>query len=431
MINFFEKQFDRLAKRIKANLSNLFKRLRAYFKRLLFPLYFFPVKFVTYTTYYLVKFIIKFVFTLISLIFETTIYPFHSLKNFLKSIFILGIFSYIVLSFIVTVDYLRVQYGWWGKFLCGIRVKTSLQNSVVRVVGGYSEGSGFFIAPGLVMTNFHVIATEPSPKIILPDGNFITPLKIIGDKKSDLALLFTENQYDNLVLPLPKKDEKIVLKEGEILLAAGYPLGTVLPGRATVLQGRFIDFRMSKKISVDYIQTDISLIGGMSGGPIVDQCGKVIGINTMGLGGTSLFINASKAKKMIVNFTDKDIKKINVNPANSPEEAIEAFYTYLKTRRMKDGFNLLSKEYLKKTNFEEWTSRFADVLDVDVIKSERYKNTQDTAFVKFSTKNWVDNEVEIHYYEGTWQTIKEDGVYKIFKGSIKEIEKPVWNWFWE
>lgn len=36
-------------------------------------------------------------------------------------------------------------------------------------------------------------------------------------------------------------------------------------------------------------------------------------------------------------------------------------------------------------------NRFADVLDVDVIKSEKYESAKDTAFVKFSTKNWVDS----------------------------------------
>ncbi len=108
---------------------------------------------------------------------------------------------------------------------------------------------------------------------------------------------------------------------------------------------------------------------------------------------------------------------------------------------MQDGFNLLSKEYLQKTNFEEWTGRFKDILDVDVLKSERYAGTKDTAFVKFSTKNWVDGEAEIHYYEGTWKTIKEDGVYnadgvssfayKMLKSKILEVNNPGWDWFYE
>ncbi|MFH1706140.1 MAG: serine protease [Patescibacteria group bacterium] len=428
MINIIEKQFDRLAKRIKANSSKLWQRLGAYFKRLLFPLYLFPVKLITYTTYYLVKFSIKFVIAFVKIIFETIIYPFKGLKNFLKSIFILGVVVYMAASLFVIADYLTNQYGYIGKFLCSFGVREKMVDSVVRVVGGYSEGTGFFIAPDQVITNFHVIADEPSPKIIFPDGNFVTPVKIVGDKEVDLAVLYTEKQYNNLVLPLP---DRIAFNEDEPLIATGYALGTDLTGKATVLKGRFIDFRKSSQMPIGFIQTDISLVEGMSGGPLVDQCGEVVGINTLSLAGLSLFINADWAKMIVPDFTDQNIAKIEVDPSLSPEEAVIAFYTYLKARRMEDGFNLLSEQYLTKTNYEEWTSRFTDILDVDVILSEPYEDTDDTAFVKFSTKNWNNGEVEYHYYEGTWQTIEEDGVYKMLKSKIKEVEDPGWDWFYE
>src|SRR3989338_8362105 len=140
---------------------------------------------------------------------------------------------------------------------------------------------------------------------------------------------------------------------------------------------------------IGYIQTDISLVKGMSGGPLVDQYGSVVGINTISLVGLSLFINADWAKTVVPDFTDQNIIKIQVDPAASPEEAVRAFYTYLKARRMEDGFNLLSREYLQKTDFEEWSGRFKDILDVDILKSARVEGSKDTVFCKFGTKNWV------------------------------------------
>ena len=428
MVDIFEKQFDKLSKKIKDSLGKFFKRLVAYFKRLLFPLYLFPIKLITYTAYYLVKFLIKLVISLAKIIIGLIIYPFHSFKNFLKSIFIAAVAVYMVASLFVIADYLRTQYGWYGKFLCSFGVRNTIQDSVVRVVGGYSEGTGFFIAPDQVITNFHVIADEPSPKIIFPDGNFVTPVKILGNKDVDLAVLFVEKPHYDLVLPLP---DEIMLCVDEPLITAGYPLGTDLTGKATLLRGRFIDFRKSKQMPIGYIQTDINLVKGMSGGPLVDQCGSVVGINTIGLAGLSLFIDADWAKRIVPDFTDQNITKIKVDPSISPEEAVKAFYIYLKARRMEDGFNLLSKEYLEKTNFDEWTNRFTDILDVDVIKSEPYKDTDDTVFVKFTTKNWKNGEVDYYYYEGTWQTVKEDGVYKVLKSKIKEVENPDWDWFYE
>ena len=48
----------------------------------------------------------------------------------------------------------------------------------------------------------------------------------------------------------------------------------------------------------------------MSGGPIADQCGSVIGINTLSLVGLSLYISADQAKTMVPSFTDQGITKI-------------------------------------------------------------------------------------------------------------------------
>lgn len=428
MINIFERQFDNLSKKIKERVSSLLKSFGAFFRRLLFPLYLFPIKLVTYTTYYIVKFLIKLLFAFIGLIIDSVVFPLKSLKNFLKSILLTIVFLYLLASLFVIMDYLRTQYGYFGKFFCSYGVQQKLIDSVVRVVGGYSEGSGFFITDNQIITNFHVIADEPSPKIIFPDGKFITPEKIVGDKNADLAILYTREKYPSFVFPLP---DRVAINWDEPLISVGYPLGTSLTGKATALRGRFINFRKSKRMPVAYTQTDINLVEGMSGGPLTDQCGQVIGINTMSLSGLSLFIDSDWAKLIIPKFTDQEIVKIQVDPSKSPQDSVKAYYTYLKARRMEEGFKLLSQEYLKKTNFVEWTNRFKDILDVDIFKSEQYQNSKDTAFVKFGTKNWVDGEVDIHYYEGTWQTVKEDGVYKMLKSKILEVENPGMDWFYE
>jgi len=39
--------------------------------------------------------------------------------------------------------------------------------------------------------------------------------------------------------------------------------------------------------------------------------------------------------------------------------------------------------------------------------------------------------VQMRYYEGTWQTVKEDSIYKILKGDIAEIENPGWDWLYD
>ena len=413
-----------LIKKIKWKIVQRFVN---YVNKLLTPNYLFPIKLISYSTYYLVKFLIKLIIELVKIIVDISKFPFKSFRNFLKSLVVVVVTIYLIGSTFVMIDYLQKNYGYYEKFFCSAGKTEKLKKSVVRIVGGYSQGTGFFITDNQVLTNFHVIEGEPSPKIIFPDGSFVTPKKITGDSNSDLAVLFTEKKYPEMVMPLTKN---VDLKDEEPVIATGFAMGTDLVGKATVMKGNYSDFRRSKFDRVGHLQTNISLVGGMSGGPLTDQCGNVVGINTMGLAGLSLFISANDANNLIFTFTDQEIEKINVDATVSPESAVKAFYIYLKARQMEKGFELLSQEYLQKTNFEEWTNRFTDVLNVNVYKAEMVEDSKDTVDIKFNTTNWVNNETEYHYYEGTWKTIFEDGKYKMLKSNIKEITDPGWDWFY-
>jgi hypothetical protein len=123
------------------------------------------------------------------------------------------------------------------------------------------------------------------------------------------------------------------------------------------------------------------------------------------------------------------VTKINLDPT-TPEGAVYAFYTYLKVRDMDSGYKMLSQEYLKNTDYFEWTSRFRDILDVNILKVEKVNEYSDQVYVKFSTKNWVQEEVDIHHYEGTWETVLEDDVYKMLEANIIEVFDPSYDWFW-
>lgn len=371
-----------------------------------------------------VKLLIKCLIGMIRLV----VWPFRSRRNAGRAAIAMVALAYI--GFSEYRQYLLVgeRYGSYLKFFCHeAATKEKLKQSVVRIVGGLSEGSGFFTSTTEVLTSFHVIEGEPSPKIIFPDGTFVTPVEIGGNEELDLARLRTDESYPDLVLEI---NEVGPFMANEQLLAAGYPLGTVLPGEVTILTGSFNSSRKTRQTPATFIQTDISLVDGMSGGPLTDRCGKVMGVNTMGIGGLSLFVSYYSFAGFWNIFSDTDIAKIELDPAASPEEAVEAFYTYLKARRMEDGFKLLSVYYLASTDFEEWTSRFPDVIDVQVYQTQLVEGTDRTVAVKFSTKIWDGEEAQYHFYEGTWETVWEDGTYKMLKSDIEEVENPSWDWFY-
>src|SRR3990170_901638 len=176
--------------KLQRGIRHTVDRTKAYIRHLLFPLPLFPIKLLTYSFYYISLLILRLISKLIKLAFYLLIWPLRSKKNFAKTIFWAAIFSYFIFTE-YRFGYLVERFGGYKKFLCSEWLTTrNLQGSVVRVVGGYSEGSGFFVAPNQVLTSFHVIDGEPSPKVIFPSGNFTTPENITANKDADLALLY-------------------------------------------------------------------------------------------------------------------------------------------------------------------------------------------------------------------------------------------------
>ena len=99
--------------------------------------------------------------------------------------------------------------------------------------GGESSGSGFAIKKGgYILTNFHVIAAEPSPKVVYSDNRFETARVMMADEVADLAVI----KVDRDVEPLPFSDSKDI-GPAEELLAIGYPLSGSLPGESSACKG--------------------------------------------------------------------------------------------------------------------------------------------------------------------------------------------------
>src|SRR3989338_1236325 len=119
------------------------------------------------------------------------------MKRILKAFFIIVIvvtFGYTGYWISVLSDRIqRIENKLGGSKKIGCNERDTVEKvrlSVVRVVGGESEGSGFAIQKsGVILTNFHVVDSEPSPKVILPDNTFETGEVIMADKDADLAVI--------------------------------------------------------------------------------------------------------------------------------------------------------------------------------------------------------------------------------------------------
>jgi S1-C subfamily serine protease len=123
-----------------------------------------------------------------------------------------------------------------------------------------------------------VIEFEPTPKVILPDYTFETAEVIMADKDSDLAVVKISKDIPTLKMAMNSD-----LRPADELISIGYPLGGSLPGESSIIRGVFSRMIKDKKSGISYIQTDMTIVGGMSGGPMLNTYGEVIGINTAGL----------------------------------------------------------------------------------------------------------------------------------------------------
>jgi serine protease Do len=145
-------------------------------------------------------------------------------------------------------------------------------------------GSGFLAAPGIVVTNQHVVSGAEEVRVTLPDGRDLPARYLDGSLVHDLAFLRVEGS-DLPVAPLGDSDDILV---GEWAIAIGNPFGYLLEDtRPSVTAGvvsathRDIKSEASEEgIYLGMIQTDAAINPGNSGGPLVNAAGQVIGVNT-------------------------------------------------------------------------------------------------------------------------------------------------------
>lgn len=333
------------------------------------------------------------------------------------------------------IELLETKLGGAKKLSCNAQdAIEKAKYATVRIVGGESEGSGFFIDnEGNIVTNFHVIEFEPSPKVIYWDNTFENAEIVAVDVNSDLAFLKVEKDpYASLSF-----GESAGLESAEEIIALGYPFGGDLPGDASVIKGSLSGVRYSKDVGVEFLQTDSTLNPGMSGGPMINSCGEVVGVNTIGASGFGLAISSySVSQKRIELMNSKTdplqgISKVNIDPDKSALGAVEAFYNYLKIRRLEKAFELLSDNFKNGHGFNYWKEGYETLLDTTVIKIEEDLQKENRIEVKLTTKNMEEGEIVYKYFEGYWDVKEEDGKWKLWQANIKEIEEPDFYWFYE
>ena len=151
-------------------------------------------------------------------------------------------------------------------------------------------GSGFILSPdGYILTNTHVVGNAEEVTVRLTDRREFTAKLIGADERSDVAVI----KINATNLPIVKLGDPSRIKPGQWVLAIGSPFGFDNSATAGIISATAR--AVPGENYVPFIQTDVAVNPGNSGGPLFNMAGEVIGINSQIFTRTGVFMGVSFA----------------------------------------------------------------------------------------------------------------------------------------
>jgi serine protease Do len=191
-------------------------------------------------------------------------------------------------------------------------IAEQLRRSTVLIhAGGRGSGSGvIWSSDGAIITNAHVARGEQIG-IELWDGREFQATLASRDAHRDLA----ELRIDATNLPSAVVADSSQVRPGELVIAIGNPLGFV--GALTTGVIHAVG-PLRGDGSRSWVQADVRLAPGNSGGPLADVRGRVIGINTMVAGGLALAIPSNVVRDFLSAGPSDAWLGVTVHPVQIP-----------------------------------------------------------------------------------------------------------------
>lgn len=138
-------------------------------------------------------------------------------------------------------------------------------------------GSGFIVSSdGYIVTNHHVINGADDIEVSLQNRSSYKATLIGSDARTDLAVL----KVDATDLPVAELGDSSSLKVGQWVLAIGSPFGFDYTATQGIVSALSRSLPSNDSNYVPFIQTDVAVNPGNSGGPLFDLEGRVVGVNS-------------------------------------------------------------------------------------------------------------------------------------------------------
>ena len=165
------------------------------------------------------------------------------------------------------------------------------------------SGSGFIVSPdGYILTNAHVVMDADQVTVKMNDRREYQA-KVVGiDQRTDVAVI----KIDAKNLPVVRIGDATKLKPGEWVLAIGSPFGFENSATAGIVSATSRSLPNEGNNYVPFIQTDVAVNPGNSGGPLFNLAGEVIGINSQIFSRTGGYMGLSFAIPIDVAMDVRD-----------------------------------------------------------------------------------------------------------------------------
>jgi S1-C subfamily serine protease len=168
---------------------------------------------------------------------------------------------------------------------------------IVRVEGRRRlPASGIvWASDGVIVTASHIVKRDNKIKVGLPDGSSMQATVVGRDRSTDLAVLRVEATD---LAPAARKNDEVQV--GHLVLALGRP-GRTVQATLGIVSALGDSWRTRLGGQIDrYMQTDVVMYPGFSGGPLIGAAGQVLGLNSSGLmRGVSLTIPTTTLSRTV------------------------------------------------------------------------------------------------------------------------------------
>lgn len=335
----------------------------------------------------------------------------------------------LVTVFVISVTvYFITHPDVWNPVTCGAGDVVTASDSVVLISGEAKTGTGFWVDSGLILTNFHVVSYNPNltVSVFAEDKYRDFEAHVVGtDTIRDFALLKVE-AVDGMPLKWAQNEPYLA----DPVFMIGYPQGLTLMITQGIISSFYQDDKTDDRV---YIATDATINSGNSGGPLVNQCGEVVGLTTSAIqdSGNIGFATAywqvkDRLQALITQSRTATPSDVYSNYPSDKAEVVAQYYDAISQNELDAAYGFYSSSLKSKTNIDSWKAGYDNTYFVQVTSLVPIEGT-DEVTVNLTSTDWNTSEEPeapqflTKNYSGTWKLVKEGGSWRLNESSIKEV----------